>query len=87
MIPNTWAISVDEETGILAITIDGEMTCDEFRQYLSIFFDIPMYRNSEKNLFDLRRVAESRPRSSRASRTLSAPGKHNPRFPLRSAWI
>jgi len=57
MIPDTWSLTIDEQTGIPIVTVYGELTYADVRQFLSAIADIPAYRDSYKRLWDLRHVA------------------------------
>ena len=57
MIPDTWSLTLDELTGIPIVTVHGELTYADIRQFMSSIPDIPTYRDSSKRLWDLRHVA------------------------------
>ena len=57
MIPDTWSLTIDEQTGILIVTVYGEVTYAGYRQFKYTVRNISAYRDSNKRLWDLRHVA------------------------------
>jgi hypothetical protein len=58
VIPEAWSLTIDEETGIPVITVRGELTESEFRQFVMAGRSIPAFWNATKSLWDLRQVTE-----------------------------
>lgn len=56
MIPDTWSLTIDKQTGIPIVTVYGELTYADCLQFTSAIPDIPAYRDSSKRLWDLRHV-------------------------------
>jgi len=87
MLPDTWSLAVDDETGVLVITIGSIEDFDTFVQNLTALDQSPVNRNSNKKLYDLRLLSPSRSLSSSEIRLLSSFSKRHPRSGLKSAYV
>lgn len=58
MIPEAWSLTIDGETGIPIITVRGELTESDFRQFVMAGRSIPAFWNATESLWDLRGVTE-----------------------------